>query len=251
MNETTPSSSRSSMRALDVFKAYQSACRPLSLTELSQRTDIPVSTCHAVMKLLAQEGYLYFVSAREAYPTRLLWQIAEDVRRHDPIVEMLERSLTALRDEVDETVILGVQQGDQVVYLLVLQSLQAIRYSSNVGEQKPLHSSSIGKLMLAAQQPAALEAWLKSHPLKRATANTITSASALREDLLATVKRGYSITRGENVSDVMALAAPVRLGGALLGVAIAGPMSRMEPKESRLAQKLLQATRNMEKLGAN
>ena len=251
VNLTATSSSRSSMRALDVFKAYQSARRPLSLTELSQRAEIPVSTCHAVMKLLAQEGYLYFVSAREAYPTRLLWQIAEDIRRHDPIVEMLEAHLTALRDEVDETVILGVQQGDQVVYLLVLESAQAIRYSSNVGEQKPLHSSSIGKVMLAAQPPAALDHWLKSHPLKRATESTITSAAALRADLQATVQRGYSITRGENVSDVMALAAPVRPGGALLGVAVAGPMPRMPPRESWIAKKLLQAVRNMEKPGAS
>lgn len=243
-------SSRSSMRALDVFKAYQKAGRPLSLTELSQRTEIPVSTCHAVMKLLAQEGYLYFVSAREAYPTRLLSQIADEIRRQDPIIETLEAPLTALRDEVDETVILGVHQGEQVVYLLVLESAQAIRYSSNVGEQKPLHSSSIGKLMLAAQPPAALESWLKGNMLKRVTEHTITSATALREDLRATIQRGYSITRGENVSDVMALAAPVRLGGALLGVAVAGPMPRIQARESLIAKKLLHATRNMEKLGA-
>jgi len=242
--------SRSSMRALDVFKAYHVAQRPLSLTELSQKTEIPVSTCHAVMKLLAQEGYLYFVSSREAYPTRLLWQITEEIRRHDPIVQMLEPALISLRNEVEETVILGVQQGDEVIYLLVLESAQAIRYSSNVGEHKPLHSSSIGKVMLANMTPDALDTWLKGHPLKRATERTITSAAVLREDLSATRDRGYSVTRGESVSDVMALAAPLRLGGAVLGVALAGPMPRMEANESRLAKKLLQATRTMEKIGA-
>jgi len=249
LNQKVSNGSRSSMRALDVFKAYHAARRPLSLTELSQKTEIPVSTCHAVMKLLAREGYLYFVSSREAYPTRLLWQITEEIRLHDPIVQMLEPALTELRNEVDETVILGVQQGNEVVYLLVLESAQAIRYSSNVGEHKPLHSSSIGKVMLAEMAPAALDTWLKGQPLKRATDHTITSSAALREDLQATISRGYSITRGENVSDVMALAAPVRLGGAVLGVALAGPMPRMEANEPRLAKKLLQATRTMEKIG--
>lgn len=250
LKATTSNGSRSSMRAVDVFKAFQAARRPLSLTELSQRTDIPVSTCHAVMKLLAQEGFLYFVSSREAYPTRLLWQITEEIRRHDPVVQLLEPALAELRNEVDETVILGVRQGDEVVYLLVLESSQAIRYSSNVGDHKPLHSSAIGKLMLADLEPGALDAWIKTHPLKRATEATLTTATALRQDLRQTAERSYSVTRGENVADVMALAAPVRFGGSLLGVAVAGPMPRMEAAEQRLAKKLLQATRNMEKIGA-
>jgi DNA-binding IclR family transcriptional regulator len=250
LNSARLSGSRSSMRALDVFQAYQKARRPLSLTELSQHAEIPVSTCHAVMKLLAQEGFLYFVSAREAYPTRLLWQIAEEIRRRDPMVEMLEAPLAALRDEVDETVLLGARQGDQVVYLLVLEGAQAIRYSSSIGAHKPLHSSAIGKLMLASLPTAALDGWLKGNALKRSTERTLTSAAALRDDLSATRERGYSITRGENVSDVMAMAAPVRLGGTLLGVAIAGPMPRMETRQAWLSRRLLQSTRGMEKLGA-
>lgn len=247
---TLSAGSRSSVRALDVFRAFQAARRPLSLTELSQRTEIPVSTCHAVMKLLAQEGYLYFVSSREAYPTRLLWQITEEIRQHDPVVQLLEPSLAALRDEVDETVILGMRQGDEVVYLLVLESSQAIRYSSGVGERKPLHSSSIGKVMLASLPSEQRDEWLKGRSLKRATESTITTPTALRQDLQLTAGRGYSVTRGENVTDVMAMAAPVRFGGSLLGVALAGPLPRMEAAEQRLGRKLVQAARAMEKIDA-
>lgn len=238
------------MRALDVIKAFQAARRPLSLTELSKRADIPVSTCHSVMKLMSKEGYLYSVSSRETYPTRLLWQMAEQVRQNDPVLQVLEPSLSALRDEVDETVILGVRQGDEVVYLFVLESAQLIRYSSSVGDHKALHSTAIGKVMLASLAPDALDDWFASHPLKRSTASTITSVAALRQDLQKTAAQGYSVTRGESVADVMALAAPVRFGGSLLGLAIAGPLARMEATHRQLATKLVQAARNMERIGA-
>ena len=64
-------------------------------------------------------------------------------------------------------------------------------------------------------------------------------AAALREDLVKATEQGYSVTRGENVADVMAIVAPVRFGGTTLAVAIAGPMTRMEPMEQRLAKRLL------------
>ena len=54
------------------------------------------------------------------------------------------------------------------------------------------------------------------------------------------------MTRGENVSDVMAIAAPIRRAGATFGVAIAGPLHRMEPGEQKMAAKLRHCIRAVE-----
>lgn len=237
---------RSSLRSLEIFEAFRAARRPLSLSELARITDIPVSTCHGVMRSLEQLGYLYVVSGRDVYPTRRLWELADDLRANDPVAQRLEPALAALRDETDETVILGTRQGDAVLYLLVLEGRQSIRYSSRAGELKPLHSSSIGKVLLAGLEPAQLELWLDTHPLPRVTPNTQTNARRLRADLRAGLERGWQATRGENVADVMAIAAPLRTGATGLGVAIAGPMHRMQPAEARLGTRLLQCVRQLE-----
>lgn len=244
--ETSHTSSRSSLRALDVFEAFRAARRPLSLSELARHADIPVSTCHGVMRSLEQDGYLYFVAGREAYPTRRLWDMAEEIRSNDPLARRLEPALARLRDEADETVILGTKQGDSVLYLLVLESAQAIRYSSSAGSRKPLHSSSIGKAMLGQLPAEQLERWLHGRTLDRVTDRTMTSARRLRADLDESATRGYFVTRGENVSDVMAVAVPLRLGGTVLAVAIAGPLHRMESAEARLSKRLLQCVRQLE-----
>ena len=55
------------------------------------------------------------------------------------------------------------------------------------------------------------------------------------------LESGYEPYAGENVADVMALAAPLRLGAAVLGVAIAGPIHRMQVAEPRLTDHLMSA----------
>ena len=201
---TNGEASRSSLRALEIFEAFRDARRPLSLSEVARLTNMPVSTCHGVFRALEQRGYLYFgAGGRDAYPTRRLWDLAHEINTHDPVARRLESSLAQLRDEVDETVILGVRHGDTVLYLLVLESAKAIRYSSQAGEHKPLHSRAIGKVMLGAMPAAELDSWLRSHSLRKVTERTIVSAPRLKSDLADAQERGYYTTHGENVSDVV------------------------------------------------
>lgn len=244
--EPAAGSSRSTLRSLEVFEAFRQARRPLSLSELARLADIPVSTCHGVMRTLEQNGFLYFVSGRDAYPTRRLWDMAEAIREHDPIAMLLEPALTALRDEVDETVVLGTRQGDSVMYLLVLESRRPIRYSSQAGERKPLHSSSLGKALLGSLAPQQLAEWLDGRALERVTERTITKAPRLRADLARSRERGWYATRGENVADVMAVAAPLRIGTTVLGVAIGGPVHRMQPLETDLGERLVRCVARIE-----
>ena len=243
---TNGEASRSSLRALEIFEAFRDARRPLSLSEAARMTDMPVSTCHGVFRALEQRGYLYFGTGRDAYPTRKLWDLAQEINAHDPVAQRLESSLAQLRDDVDETVILGVRHGETVLYLLVLESAQAIRYSSRAGEHKPLHSSAIGKVMLGAMAPADLEGWLRTTSLRKVTDRTISSVSRLKADIAESKARGWYATHGENVSDVVAVAAPLHVGNSTFGVAIAGPLQRLEEKEAALGKKLVRFLKPLE-----
>ena len=234
------------MRGLDVLETFRKAGKQLSLSELSRLSNIPLSTCHGVVKALEKQGFLYFASSREAYPTRKLWDLAAEIDSKDPIATRLAPSLSALRDDAGETSILGIRQGNAVLYLLVFESAQTIRYTAHAGERKPLHSSAIGKVMVGAMSDEERVVWLQEQPLARVTERTITSARRLRADISSAYQRGYFVTRGENVEDVMAIAAPVRLAGTTFGVAIAGPLHRMAPNESRMAAKLRHCIRTLE-----
>lgn len=120
-----------------------------------------------------------------------------------------------------------------IEYRNVLEGPQSIRYTARAGDLKPLHSSSIGKALLGALGQDELPEVLKQLPLDRVTEATITDRSALLTDLERSRQRDYFVTTGENVADVMAVAATVRLGSDVYGIAIAGPIHRMTDNLTR------------------
>lgn len=227
-------------RVLDLFEAFQKVRKPLSLTDLAELTGIPKSSCHAIVATLTARGYLYSLSRpRALYPTRRGLDVATDIHRHDPFVEQLMPLLEGLCEATGETVILGKRQGDAVIYLQVVESEHPIRYSARSGQFKPLHSSAIGKALLGSLKEAEMRAQLAGRALPGVTAATLTDADALVADVLESRRRGYFVTRGENVPDVWAVSAFLELGPETLAVAVAGPSHRMEGAVVACAQALL------------
>jgi len=220
---------KTALRTLDVFEAFAAVRGPLTLTELAARLGSPVSSMHALIRTLQQRGYVYVLDARKRiYPTKRLLMVAQQIALNDPVLERLGPVLASLQADTNETVILGKRQGNAIVYLEVIESSQTIRYAANPGDVKPLHSSAIGKAMLGLLPERERATVLRSLALPRITATTIRTADTLLADLAEGAARGFFITRGENVPDVMAIALSRIVGGAPLGLAVAGPLARID-----------------------
>ena len=116
---------------------------------------------------------------------------------------------------------------------------------------KPLHSSAIGKAFLGRLEPAERAAQIARLPLDLHTPNTIAERETLEADLTQGVAKGYFVTRGENVVDVMGLATTVEVFGDVFGVAIAAPLARMEAEETTQAARLLAVRDRLEALGGS
>ncbi len=219
------------------------------LSELAEQADVPVSSCHGLVQTLFERGYLYSATRRkEIYPTRRLLDVAQNIVAHDPFLNRIERALHKLRDQTKETIILGKRQGDSALYLEVVPGLHTIRYIASPGERKPLHSSSIGKVVLGNLTPESLDKWLDSRRLSAATAHTIVDAEQLKADLKIGRRRGYYMTKGENVVDVTAVAVPLRINQEILGLAVAGPTHRMSSRCQEYAERLMDAEQSIEAL---
>jgi IclR family transcriptional regulator, acetate operon repressor len=229
-------------RTVEIFETFAETQEPLSLSEISRALDAPLSSCLYLVRALESRGYLYGVGARrQIYPTRKLHDVAKAIAAGESWLAQVEPALSKLRDASRETVLLGKRQGDRVVYVAVFEGTQTIRYSSQVGDIKPLHASSIGKALLTALDRPELEKLVKRLSLEAATPATLIDKEVLLEDIDVSRKRGYSLTRGEFVADVMAVGRPVRLAGDQYGIAVAGPLHRMEAAVTDHA-KLLEET---------
>jgi DNA-binding IclR family transcriptional regulator len=240
-------SSRTAIRTLDLFEMFATTGTPHSLSDLARRIDVPVSTCHGLVKTLQAKGYLYSIgNPRRLYPTKRLFDIAKSIADQDAIVEYVTPSLATLRDATGETIILGKRQEHETVYLEVVESMSVIRYSARPGDLKPLHSSAIGKLILGNLSEGELSELLTKLSLTQITENTITDHDCLLAELSESRKQGYYITRGENVSEVIAMAAPVRLSGETFGIAVAGPEGRMSKALDTNRKALISCCREIE-----
>jgi DNA-binding IclR family transcriptional regulator len=187
-------------RMLDLFETFATVQTPLSLSELARALNAPPSSCFNLIRALQARGYLYSLRPRrQLYPTRRLFEVAKAIVGGEPWMARVEPVLTLLRDQTQETVILGKRQGDRVVYLNVIEGPQTIRYTAQAGDLKPLHSSAIGKALLGTLGPAEVADVLKQLPLDRVTEATITDCGTLLADLDRGRKQGHFVTAGENV----------------------------------------------------
>ena len=215
-------------RPLALLELFAEMKRPLSLTEVSRGLGAPVSTCFNLLRSLESGGFLYNVGGRRhVYPTRKIFDVARVIVAYEPWTERFGPQLDRLRDLTGETAILGTWQGNQVVYLAVLEGPKTIRYTAQAGDLKPLHSSAIGKALLTRLDPPRREKLIDQLSLDAKTPATITDRAALLDDLDRSATEGVAVTRGENVADVMAIAMPFRLDLGDYAIAVAGPMPRM------------------------
>lgn len=238
---------KTARRTLDLFEAFAREGKPLSLSELARAIGAPVSSCFGIVRTLQARGYLYEVKARAGYyPTQLLYEHARAIASRDPLAERFVPLLEKLRDQTGETVMLSKRLERQAVYLVVLDGLHSIRYSPKVGDFRPLHASASGKALLGTLAPERRSELLNGMKLPRVTSHTITSRAALEADLEQGRARGWYVTHGETVADLMAVAVPVITNGETYSAALAGPVHRMEPALKRHAKLLLELRASLE-----
>jgi DNA-binding IclR family transcriptional regulator len=94
-----------------------------------------------------------------------------------------------------------------------------------------------------------LAAYLTNLEHVQVTPSTITKTDQLLADIRRSRKRGYFVTRGENIPDVMAIARTCEMDGEMLAIAVAGPIHRLEPKVGTIGEALINATAAAAALG--
>jgi len=240
---------KSEVRVLGVFELFARLGRPLSLSEIAEDLGIPVSSCFNLLRAVEDRGYLYADKARgPLYPTRRLYDIAKAVFDHDVVTPDMRARLQALRDRTGETVCLGCRKESSVVYLDVQESSQAIRFAVKAGDRRDVHSNSIGKAILSTCDDEALAAALESLDYRRHTPRTLRNAAELKADIARGRAEGWYANRGESTLDALACALPVRLGADVYGIAVVGPVTRMQDRLQKHLSALRSAARDIERL---
>jgi DNA-binding IclR family transcriptional regulator len=209
-------------RAMEILGCFGPGANALTLTELSARAGLPLSTCHRIVATFVDGGFLERGDDRRYRVGTTLWTIAQHAPLSDRLRESALPALARLYEETGENITLAVLDNGQALYVERLMGERSIPTVSRAGGYLPLHTTGVGKVLLAYQSTEVIERYL-SEPLARPTRDSIDHPERLRRDLVEVRERGYSITRQEMTTGSGSIAVPVLVEGrcvAAVGVIV-------------------------------
>ncbi len=141
-------------RALSIMKVIAAASDGVTLTEIARATNLASSTVHRLLSTLQQDRFAQFRTDGAR------WQVGVDaftvgsafVGVRD-IAKGARPLLRRLMEESGETANLAILNDDMAVYMDQVESRQTMRAICKPGGRAVLHSTSLGKSMLAAMRP--------------------------------------------------------------------------------------------------
>jgi IclR family acetate operon transcriptional repressor len=228
-------------RMMRVLQAFGQRSE-VSLKDLTQRSGMVKSSVFRILYTLEKLGYvsknengLYSIRAKffalmsPAHPTADLIEIAHPLMR-------------GVVDRFKETVNLGVIDGNEVLYIHVVESPLMLRLAAHAGIRSALHSSALGKCLTAYLEPEETARLLKL-TFKRMTSRTIATKEKYFEDLAETRKRGFAIDNSEDSEGIRCIGAPIFdvHGCVMAALSLSGPDSRLPWNRDREVAASLQA----------
>lgn len=203
-----------------------------SLAQLVEVLGLQKSNVHRTLATLIEAGFVRPGAARGSYRASLkLWDLGSLVSAQLDVRSFALPAMQALSAQTGESIILGVKEGNEVVYIERCLPIRPLASNLRVGDRTPVHTTAMGKVLLAFGPAAELEQLPARLP--RHSAATITSRARLKQELEAVRRQGHAISRGELVQEIGGIAAPIfgRDGAICAALSISSPMSRQTAKE--------------------
>jgi len=221
---------QSLVRALGILNELAKTAGGMSLTRIAESVGLAPSTVHRLLTTLQQERYVRFD------PERRLWSVGVQtfvagsafLKTRD-LVGVARPYMRALMEECRETVNLAVEDDQEAMYVYQIERPQVVAAPARPGARVPLHCSGVGKALLAAKTDGEVDKLLPEDRMRRLTANTIVSRSALRQDIASTRERGFAIDDQEHAVGLRCVAALVfdELREPIAAISISGPTARI------------------------
>ena len=140
-----------------------------------------MATTHRIIRDLVAEGLLERHGSRYVIGTAL-WERGELAGISLHFRETTLPYLLTLYEATRENVHLAVREGLDALYVARLVGPHSVPTISRMGGRLPLHTTGVGRALLAFQSDAFLEEFF-SHPLAQPTAYSLTTEKAVRTEL--------------------------------------------------------------------
>jgi IclR family transcriptional regulator, acetate operon repressor len=217
------------VKALDILDLMATDA-PCSVAHLCQATGVTKPAAYRILKTLDQRGYVVRDEVRREYALGpALLGLTRAVRNSSDLVRLARPAMQALHDEFGETVNLGVVTHGQVVYLDAIESAQRLRTTVQIALRDRVHTTALGKAILAALPADETHEQLTEADWTAGTPNSVRSADALLAELDRYRARGFALDDEENEVGSRCVAAAILDGAGrpVAAISVSAPTPRM------------------------
>jgi IclR family acetate operon transcriptional repressor len=216
-------------RALTLLESLGEAdSEGMTLTQLSRVLGVSKSTAYAILCTMRGRGFVADSGSGMQRRYRLGMALA---RLGDLVASqhgLRDVALPALRALTDETGLTSRVALRDEIYAVAIGRVDArqgvVRFAANLGRHEHLHSSAVGKAMLALLPESTVHEIAAATGLPAKTPHTIIDTAALLRDLATVRRRGYAIDDEEDNEGVFCVGAAVldHAGDCLGAISVTG-----------------------------
>lgn len=234
---------KSAERVLAIFEVFEALRRPMRISELVKKLEIPQSSTSTLMKTLVAKGLVDFNPEERTFcPSVRLAFLGNWVLGADDGLAQIQSIAHRLAAETGETIIVGAQNGLFVQYLAVVVSQQPVRFTLHPGMMRPLHRAGLGIMLLTTKEDAEVGRMIRRFNAEADEDTVIVPEFEVIEMVRKARSMGYCETANLATpgAGVIATLLPLPVEGRNLSIGIGAPVSRFNGRASMLRDKLLQ-----------
>lgn len=236
-------------RAFRILEALSEAENGSGISELSKDLGLAKSTTFNIVMSLAALGYCYKSSEDGKFHLSLkLYSLGSAAAERMDLRRVAASVLRDLADDTGETINLGTIQGDEAVYIDCLPSSHAVTVVTWPGQRLPLHSTALGKALLAWRPVDEAKTTLASSDLKAFTRETVTSIPQILTELGRVRGQGYALDNEEDALGMRCIGAPVfdQSGTVVAAISLTAPVQRLPASDfDRVAARVNESARQI------
>lgn len=216
-------------RVIAIFNSFNLECTEMSGIEIADKASLPRGSIYRFLRVLERQGYLMHDSVTKKYKLGIkIFELGSLVWKDLNIRKLALPYMEELSKKCQETVHLGILDGNEVVSIEGAESGQSLRTSLLIGKRVCLHSTGIGKAILAFLPETHILEIIKEKGLPKFTENTITDLDILILELKSIRKNGFAVDNEENEIGIRCVAAPVLDNNKVVAsISVSGPTIRI------------------------
>lgn len=202
---------RSASRTVTMLSIISESPRGISLVDIVKRMEIPKSSAFDILHTLIELGMVYEIEdGMKRYTIGYkAFEIGNSYLTRLNFIQEARTYVEQVANTLSKTTFLAILDGDEVVYVYKHEPAGAMITTCSIGARNNVHSTSLGKAILANMERSDRDTLIEQLELKQITKKTIIDKNELKSELELTKQRGYSLDDREGGDNLLCIGAPI------------------------------------------